>query len=121
MPGIVWLKIAAVYFVLGTGLGIYMGASGDHVLFPVHAHLNLLGWASLALIGLIYQQFPALAGTRLARIQFWVHNLALPPAMLVLACYLRGNQGLEPILAITSVAIGVAVLLFAVNLFRNLK
>lgn len=47
-PGVLWIKAAVVYLVMGVGLGIYMGASGDHVMVPVHAHLNLLGWASLA-------------------------------------------------------------------------
>jgi len=47
-PGVLWIKAAVVYLVMGVGLGIYMGASGDHVMVPVHAHLNLLVWASLA-------------------------------------------------------------------------
>jgi hypothetical protein len=49
-PGVLWIKAAVVYLVMGVGLGIYMGASGDHVMVPVHAHFNLLGWASLALV-----------------------------------------------------------------------
>ena len=52
-PGVLWIKAAVVYLVLGVGLGIYMGASGDHVMVPVHAHFNLLGWASLAPLGWI--------------------------------------------------------------------
>lgn len=55
-PGVLWIKAAVVYFIMGVGLGIYMGASGDHLYVPVHAHFNLLGWASLALVGLIYHQ-----------------------------------------------------------------
>ena len=49
-PGIIWIKIAVVYLLVGVSLGIYMGASGDHSLHPVHAHINLLGWATLTLI-----------------------------------------------------------------------
>ena len=48
-----WFLAAVTYFVIGIGLGVYMGASGDHSLFPVHAHINLLGWVSMALIGLL--------------------------------------------------------------------
>ena len=47
----IWYRLALLYFVTGTGLGVYMGVSQDHTMFPVHAHLNLLGWASLALTG----------------------------------------------------------------------
>lgn len=69
-PGILWIKAAVIYFIMGVGLGIYMGASGDHLLVPVHAHFNLLGWASLAVIGLVYQQFPVAGSHRLATVQF---------------------------------------------------
>ena len=69
-PGVLWIKAAVVYLVMGVGLGIYMGASGDHVMVPVHAHFNLLGCASLALVGLIYHQFPAAGSSRWRRFSF---------------------------------------------------
>jgi hypothetical protein len=119
-PGVIWIKIAVVYFVIGVAWGIYMGASGDHSLFAVHAHINLLGWVSLALIGLIYRQFPELANTTLAKIQFWLHNLGLPFLMIVLTGLLRGNAALEPVVGIASAVVGLAVVLFAVNVFRNM-
>jgi hypothetical protein len=120
-PGVIWIKIASVYFVVGVSLGIFMGASGDHSLFPLHAHINLLGWASLALIGLIYRQFPEAANTMLAKVQFWLHNVGAPILLLLLLGVLRGNASLEPALGIASIAVGVSVLLFAVNIFKNLK
>ena len=120
-PGVIWIKIATVYFVVGVSLGIFMGASGDHSMMPVHAHLNLLGWASLALIGLIYRQFPDLAFTTLAKIQFWLHNLTLPVLLVMLALLLQGNTALGPFIGVFSIVIGVSVLLFAVNIFKNLK
>ena len=120
-PGVIWIKIAAVYFVLGVSLGAYMGASGDHTMRPVHAHINLLGWATMAIIGLIYRQFPELANTLLARIHFWIHNLGLPLLMLMLACLLRGYTSLEPVLGIASIFVVGSIVLFAVNIFKNLK
>jgi hypothetical protein len=62
----IWYRLALLYFVAGTGLGVFMGVSQDHTMFPVHAHLNLLGWASLALTGFIYDRFPAAAASRLS-------------------------------------------------------
>jgi len=116
--GVEWLKIAVVYFVIGVGLGIVMGVSGNHSQFPTHAHINLLGWVSLALIGLIYRQFPDIANNNLAKIQFWLHNLALPVTMLALVGVLRGNAALEPVAGVGSSVIGVSVVLFAVNVLR---
>lgn len=45
--GIAWL-------VAGVGLGIHMAASQDFLLRPVHAHANLVGWATNALFGCFY-------------------------------------------------------------------
>ena len=116
-PGVAWLKVAVLYFVVGVGLGIYMAASHDQVLVPVHAHINLLGWVPLTLIGLIYRQFPEIADNRLATIQFWLHNAALPVAMLALTGILRGNAALEPVAGASASVLGASVLLFAVNLW----
>src|SRR4051812_45949576 len=120
-PGITWLKIAVVYFVIGVGFGLYMGASGDHTLFSVHAHINLLGWVSLTLIGLIYRQFPDIATNRLAKIQFWLHNLGLPCLLVALTCLMQGNRAIEPAVGVFSIVVGLSVVLFAVNILKNLK
>jgi hypothetical protein len=120
-PGVLWIKAAVIYFMLGIGLGIYMGASGDHLLVPVHAHFNLLGWASLALVGLIYHQFPVAGSHRLATIQFWLHNLGLLTAMALLVAILRGNSSLEPVIGVASIVIGASVVLFAINVFQNVR
>ena len=119
--GVVWIKIAAVYIVLGIGLGIYMGVNENFALHAVHAHINLLGWVSMALFGLFYQQFPQIASTGLARAQFWLHNLGLPVQMLMLSLLILGNTAVVPILGIADIVVGIAFLLFLVNVFRNLK
>lgn len=119
-PGVLWIKIAIVYFVIGVCFGMYMAASHDHSLFPVHAHINLLGWVSMALIGLIYLKFPQAANSALQRWQFWLHNLGLPISMVSLTLFLRGNEALEPIVAVSSAAMALGVILFAINVFRNI-
>lgn len=116
-----WLKLAVLYFVLGVALGLHMAKSGNHGMYPVHAHINLLGWVSMALFGLIYRQFPALAGNVLARVHFWLYNLALPVSMAALYLYLGGNAAIEPVLGISSMLLGVAIATFAVNVLKNAK
>ena len=51
------------------GWGIYMGISQDHSTFSAHAHLNLLGWVSCAIMGGFY----ALAKDRAPRRLQWVN------------------------------------------------
>jgi len=114
-----FLRLAVVYIVLGVTLGIFMAASHDHTLRAVHAHLNLLGWASMALFGLWYRSAPAAAETRLAKVHFWIHNTMLPIQMITLTMLLRGNETVEPVLAIASVVMGIGIVCFAINLWKH--
>src|SRR5690349_23474292 len=69
---IYFLLLATVLLICGATLGIVMGMQEDFQLAPVHAHLNLAGWASLALFGLTYRAYPELAATKLAGLHFVV-------------------------------------------------
>jgi hypothetical protein len=60
--------LAAATVVVGMCLGMYMGIVHDFTLAPVHAHLNLLGWVSLMLLGLFYRTHPHTIG-RMAYVQ----------------------------------------------------
>ena len=64
-----FLVLATLCLIVGVSMGIVMGILHDFQLAPVHAHLNLLGWASLALFGLSYKSYPALARSRLALVE----------------------------------------------------
>jgi len=49
-----FFAVAPLYVLVGMGLGIFMGANNDFALAPAHAHLNLLGWVTMALYGTFY-------------------------------------------------------------------
>lgn len=115
------LKLAVLYLVLGVSLGLWMGIQQDFKLAPVHAHLGLLGWVSLALAGLIYQAHPTLSQTRLATTHFWLHNLALPPFMGGLALHLLGQSWAGPLLGLGSAAVWLGLVIFALNVWRGLR
>ena len=63
-----WARTALVWFLLTIFFGMYMGMKQDFMLAPVHAHLNLLGWASLGLFGLAYRAYPDLGRSKAARV-----------------------------------------------------
>jgi hypothetical protein len=63
------LVTASLYALIGMAGGIFMGITHDHTLSPAHAHLNLVGWASVALYGLYYHVVPVAATSTLAKIQ----------------------------------------------------
>jgi hypothetical protein len=112
-----FIKIAVLYLALGVCMGLVMGMTHQFTLAPVHAHVNLLGWASLALVGLVYHAYPAASQTRLARIHFWLHNLGLPPLMIALAFMLSGHEAAGPVVGITSLIVGAGVFCFVINVW----
>lgn len=113
-----WFLAAVTYFVIGIGLGVFMGASGNHSMYPVHAHINLLGWASMAIIGVIYRAFPAAAQSRAATWHFWLYQLAAPVLLVAIACIYLGYKEIEPLAGIASVVILVSVLFFWFAIWR---
>jgi hypothetical protein len=90
-----FLLLATILLICGAVLGIVMGTQEDFQLAPVHAHLNLAGWASLALFGLTYRAYPQLSATRLAGLHFIVSatGSVLLPIGIGLAV-LRASPGL---------------------------
>jgi hypothetical protein len=118
--GTTWIKLSVIYLVIGVAMGIVMGATHDVTLKPVHAHVNLLGWTSLALAGLIYTVFPLAGQSRLAKVHFWLMNLALPVMMVALAAVLNEHMEALPALIGGEMAAAVAVLSFAANVLINL-
>jgi cbb3-type cytochrome oxidase subunit 1 len=119
--GLRFLKIAVVYLFVGALLGLIMGVTQQFVLAPVHAHLLLLGWASLALAGAIYHLYPAAATTLLARVHFWLHNLGLPAFMIALGMLLTGYESAGPAIAISASVVLVGLTTFAANVLVNVK
>jgi hypothetical protein len=117
-----FIRIAVVYLVIGACLGLAMGISGKFTLQPVHAHLLLAGWLSLAMAGVIYTLYPAAAATRLALGHFWLHNLGLPIFMAGLAAMLTtGNEGLVAVVAGGASLLLIGFFLFAANVLLRVR
>ena len=98
-----------------------MAASHDHSMYPVHAHINLLGWVSLTLFGLFYRAVPAAASTTLAKVHFGLYVPAHLVQMVLLALMFRGVTAVEPALGVVSHLVAVAIVCFAVVVWRNTR
>lgn len=117
--GIHLVRIAGVYMLIGLGVGMYVAISKDFVLTSVHSHLLLVGWATMAIAGLAYRAWPAVAGSALARWHFWLHNVGLPVMVVSLAFKAYGHAGVEPVIGVGSMIVLVGLLLFVISLFRD--
>src|ERR1700761_5583087 len=111
-----FFSAAVLYALAGMLLGMVMGASNDHTLAPVHAHMNLLGWASLALMGAFYGLAGDLAPAKLAWVNFALSNLGNLITLPLLAMLLRGDPSVVHVMVVGEVMIVLGMLVFAAAL-----
>jgi hypothetical protein len=111
-----YLAIGASWLVLGMLLGIGMGAAENFRFMPLHAHINLIGFACHAIFGMAYRHWPTMKTSRLAPYQSWIFILATPITLVGLALTLSGGSPLPTIIGSLGLLIGAA--LFCVMVWR---
>jgi cbb3-type cytochrome oxidase subunit 1 len=118
-----FLQLGVLGAIIGMAMGSVMGATEDFTLAPAHAHMNLLGWASMMIYGLFYRTVPEASASRLATPHFWLATIGFVIFLPSLICKQLGkylpeaNTGL----AVGSILTLVSVLLFAAIVFRNTR
>jgi hypothetical protein len=66
----IFIAAGLVCLLIGEGFGMWISQAPERFpLHPAHAHLNLTGWVTLALYGLIHRAYPDLATAKLAPVQ----------------------------------------------------
>jgi len=107
-----FLLLASACLIIGVCIGIYMGVNEDLQLVAVHTHVDLVGWVSLALFGVIHRLYPELAASRLARAQFW---LSAPSALVFpVGIYLAQAHQIHAVAIATSLLWLLGALVFFV-------
>ncbi|MDP3859968.1 MAG: cbb3-type cytochrome c oxidase subunit I [Phaeovulum sp.] len=112
-----FVATGSVFVTLGMLGGIAMAVSSDHTLAPAHAHLNLVGWVTMALFGIYYHLVPAAADTRLARVHYTIATagvLAMVPGI-ILAVLQRNDV----LVAVGSLLTLGSMLIFVFTVFRH--
>lgn len=111
-------RLAVLFVIAGMAMGIGMAASQNHAIMPAHAHLNLLGWVSLFLFGIYYERRPVLNTSRAALIQVLLWSIGTAVMTIAVAAIHLGYDA-DPIAAISSIIVLVAMLMFAYFVFRS--
>jgi hypothetical protein len=113
-----YIVIGALYLVIGMLFGIVMGVRQDFLLAPVHAHINLVGFAAHCIFGLVYRAWPELKQGAIAAAQFWLFVLGAPLLMIGITVAIETNN---PALAIVgSILVTLGALLFLIITGRRL-
>jgi hypothetical protein len=113
-----FLQLGVLFALTGMGLGVWMGATENFQLAPVHAHINLLGWVSMLIYGLVYRVVPQATEGKLPVIHFWLAVLTVLVMIPLLALFILGNRAVAPLLGIDSIGLWLSMLLFAVIVFK---
>lgn len=108
---------AAIYVVCGMVFGIWMSATQDHSLAPVHGHLNLIGWVSMAIFGIFYHLVPSAADSRLAKVHFALMTLGVWILVPGIAMAIQGTS--ETLAKIGSLLVLLGMLTFIAVIFRS--
>jgi hypothetical protein len=111
-----YVAIGASWLVLGMTLGIVMGATNNFQFMPVHAHINLIGFACHALFGMAYRQWPMMKTSSLAPYQFRIFILAAPITIIGLVSTLSGGPEFPTIIGSLGLLAGAA--LFCVMMWQ---
>jgi hypothetical protein len=116
-----FLLCGFAYAIAGMLLGIYMAASHNHTLFVAHAHILLVGFVVSFVYALIHRLWLGGPGSRLATIQFYLHQvatLAMTVGLVVLYAGMLPEASIGPVLGIASVGVLLAVVLMGWMILR---
>ncbi len=122
--GAKWIKISVIYFLIGVGFGIYMHATFQLAWGATHAHINVVGWLTTAVIGVIYSVYPKAGNSGLGVAQFWLYNIGLP-ILLVGMLIIQPAIGASIFLIHLTVYVGgislaLSIILFIINAYKNI-
>lgn len=113
---ITYLALGATWLLIGMALGLVMGAQHSFVLAPLHAHINLVGFACHAIFGMAHKLWPDLTKSRLAAPQFWIFVLATP--VMLVGLLLTLTKEIEVVTVLGSVGVFIGAALFCVMVWQ---
>jgi uncharacterized membrane protein YciS (DUF1049 family) len=105
-----FLTTAALIALVGMAWGSHMGMSGDHAMMPAHAHLNLLGFVVLSIMGGVY----ALPGMRFNSMLAWANYVLSTIGAVLMGVKLPGQ-----VMMASEIPVILGMLLFLISLVGN--
>lgn len=119
--GPTWLKLAVLYLVIGISVGLFMSYTIQLNWAAGHAHTNVVGWLTTLGIGAVLCVYPHLAKNKLGIATFWLYHIGVP-LFIFSTFYVQVNPGVAHIFTfIGGPMFLIAIILFGINLFLNLK
>jgi multisubunit Na+/H+ antiporter MnhF subunit len=111
-----FLIAGLAYGAVGMALGLYMAASNIHVQHVTHAHIMLVGFLLSIIYAIIHKLWLAPSTSWVRRLQFGLHHAGtvfMVSGLFLLYQGIASPATLEPVLAISSIAVLVALIMMA--------
>jgi len=112
-----FILIGLLYGTFGFGFGIWVGINERFEQAHLHAHINLIGFASMTLFGLLYRSFPALGESKLAPWHFMLYNVGA--VIFLIGIPLAQAHQTVALAAGGSLTVFVGLLIFLANYLLN--
>lgn len=115
---------ASIYILVGVNWGLYMSITHDFVTAPAHAHLNLLGWVSMAIMGGFYALLGKETPSWLVKTNFALMNVGVICMITGLGLFFTQTATiaqLVPLITVGELAIISGFVSFAAAVFLSLR
>lgn len=110
------------YAIIGLVLGIFMAASKNHSHLVTHAHIMLIGFVVSFIYGLCHKLWLNNIISTLSKVQFYIHqggSLGVVVGLFLLYGNFVSLEIIDPMLAISSIAVLIAMVLMTVLFIRS--
>lgn len=111
-----FFTVGALCGLVGMLWGMQMGMTQDFTMHPAHAHLNLLGWVTLSIMGGFYALAGERASTRLAWVNFVLSTFGVIAMTALLPPLLAGDASKGPLMPIAEIPLVLGMLTFILAL-----
>ena len=138
--GVKFLKVSLIYFIIGVTMGAIMtiGSIYDFVILSklferAHAHINLIGWVSLSIMGFIYLILGNLGkplyNEKLGNMGFWLINIGICAEFVALliggyaqaSLFQAGNYVIKMLIVIFAFVMMIGVYFSVYNIYKTLN
>ena len=108
-----YIMIGLCWVIVGMIFGAWLGATHQNNFANSHAHINLLGFVTSVLFGILYWAYPNMAKSGLAKWQFIAYEVGV--ALLVIGKIMVDKDGSETLflqIGSTIVILATALMLY---------
>ncbi|GIP36103.1 cytochrome-c oxidase [Paenibacillus sp. J2TS4] len=114
-----FIIVSGIYLLLGLLIGYFMGVTDLFQFTSLHVHVNLVGWVTSALFGIIYTIYKSKQHSKMVNAHFWLHMIGVPLLLLGMYFIIAGMEAIGgPLSGLGGGLVIVGAVFFCFYLFQ---